>query len=211
MSWSLRPMSGANFPPTDAWKVHAISGSLTFSATNLLLAWFLHLLWTSSKRHHHQIFGTSFFCFKKAICLPDRENFRAKMKSVWLWCFTSELNHVHFQDGLWWPWVNVSRRLLPLQNLEVWHISLVFKPYRKDAPWYKLDLHWYCTSAWCPIKRHAILCQKRFWNQCRHGTDSADVVRVLHSGVRGLSSLPWCSFLLWTQPVFHQLSFWLLI
>ena len=38
MPSSLRPMSGANFQSVVAWKVHATSGSLNFSASTLVLA-----------------------------------------------------------------------------------------------------------------------------------------------------------------------------
>ena len=37
---SLRPMSGVNFPHIVAWKVHATSGSLNFSRSNLGLGCF---------------------------------------------------------------------------------------------------------------------------------------------------------------------------
>ena len=43
MSSLLSPMSGANFPPTVAWKVQAISGSLSVSRSNLSLGWFAFL------------------------------------------------------------------------------------------------------------------------------------------------------------------------
>ena len=52
----------------------------------------------------------------------------------------------------------------------------------RAAQWCELDLHWYCTSAWWPIRLHAILCQRLFWNQWRHGTDSADVGGTFHTG-----------------------------
>ena len=35
-------------------------------------------------------------------------------------------------------------------------------------------IYLYCNSAWWPIRLHAILCQRLFWNQWRHGIGSGD-------------------------------------
>ena len=62
MSSSLRPMSGVNFPHIVTWAMHATSGSLYFSRSNV---WLSHLLQMNLKSHHHQVIVTSYVCSRK--------------------------------------------------------------------------------------------------------------------------------------------------
>ena len=76
-----------------------------------------------------------------------------------------------------------SLRLLFWTILLCCHSSgLHLEPFHSAAQWCELDWHWYCTSSWWPLKLHAILCQRLFWNQWRRGTDSADIGGTLSQG-----------------------------
>ena len=67
-----------------------------------------------------------------------------------------------YLDCWFWP-------ILPCCHSSGLHLQ----PCRRAALSCELDLHWYCTSAWWPIRLHAILCQRLFWNHWRHGLSSA--------------------------------------
>ena len=69
------------------------------------------------------------------------------------------------------------------------------------ARWCKVDLQWYCTSAWWPKRLHAILCQRPFWNQWCHSTGSANVGssfshRILRLKIFSVALLPVSQFIL---------------
>ena len=51
----LRPMTGANYPPIVAWKVHAPSGPFNFSRSNLRLGWFGFLAFFRRTRTYHTV------------------------------------------------------------------------------------------------------------------------------------------------------------
>ena len=106
----------------------------------------------------------------------------------------------------------MTENILALLRLLFWTILLCchssglhLQPCHRAAQWCELDLHWYCTSAWWPIRLRATLCQRLFWNQWRHGTDSAGVGGTFHTGFWGWRSVLWCFLRLWTQPVLQPI------
>ena len=115
-------MSGVNFPHIVAWEVHATSGSLNFSRSNLSLGWFGFLTffrWTR-KVIITRSWSLPMSAPEKLLVLwmltPGLKCFLTKMLSIWLWCFWSGLCKVLSLDGLWGQRVFLSTRLLKVAN-----------------------------------------------------------------------------------------------